>query len=172
MTLTVTLVNGSKRGAHTRDQLLRLLSCFDLSRWQFTDHVQIAERVIPHSHPVLTLNTAELTDDACLLAVYLHEQLHWYTLTKPDGQQAVTAAMRERYPDLPIARPAGCGSEQSNHIHLLVCPLEFLGIADLLGEAEARRVIASHPYYTALYALILRDSVAIRALFARYAYGP
>jgi len=43
---------------------------------------------------------------------------------------------------------------------------------DLLGEAEARRVIASHPYYTALYALILRDSVAIRALFARYAYGP
>jgi hypothetical protein len=38
----------------------------------------IKERAIPHSHPVLTLNTRNLDSDDQLLSAFLHEQLHWY----------------------------------------------------------------------------------------------
>jgi len=172
MTITIALVNNTEREAQTRDQLLRLLDQYDLTGWQFTDHVQIAQGVMPHSHPVLTLNTRELADDHGLLAVYLHEQAHWYTLTRPPGQAEVLAAMRARYPDLPVALPQGCGSERSNEIHLLVCPLEYLSMVTLAGEETARRMVAAYPFYMAIYAHVLRDAAEIRTLFARYKYGP
>ena len=49
-----------KRG---RDQLERLLRTYDLNKWLFTHDVLIQSRVLPHSHPVLTLNTRYLDHD-------------------------------------------------------------------------------------------------------------
>jgi hypothetical protein len=76
MPLTICLAHDSARERRTRDQLLALLARYEPQRWQCTDTVRIEQGVIPHSHPVLTLNTYVLGDDARLLAIYLHEQLH------------------------------------------------------------------------------------------------
>ena len=171
--LTAVLAKGTDRESRTRDQLAGLHNRYNLSRWQWTDRIQIDEgEAIPHSHPLLTLNTHELADDHRLLSVYLHEQLHWYTLTKPYGQDIVQREMDARYPDLPTALPMGCGSTWSNTIHLLICPLEFIAVAELIGEEEARRVVGQSPVYTAIYNLILRDEIAIRDLFTQHSYGP
>ena len=46
-------------------------------RLEFTKHVRVAPTEIPHSHPVLTLNTQLYNPDE-ILCLYLHEQMHWY----------------------------------------------------------------------------------------------
>lgn len=53
----ITLVNGTPREQQTKDQLLQLLEQYSLDKWLYTEQVQIKERTIPHSHPILTLNT-------------------------------------------------------------------------------------------------------------------
>jgi hypothetical protein len=51
-----------------------------LRPFEYTNHLRVAPTEIPHSHPILTLNTA-LFDPNAILCEYLHEQMHWY-LTK------------------------------------------------------------------------------------------
>ena len=77
-TLEIRLASGTALEQRGREQLERLLATHDLSRWLFTRTVQIQSRVIPHSHPVLTLNMQYLDNDAAQLASFLHEQLHWF----------------------------------------------------------------------------------------------
>src|SRR5262249_41281436 len=64
--------------AQTKEQLLRLLKTYDVSRWIFTKSIVIDERAIPHSHPVLTLHARHLQDDELLLSTFVHEQFHWF----------------------------------------------------------------------------------------------
>jgi len=47
----------------------------------FTDHITIKFNIVPHSHPVLTLNTFHLRSQipkVAILRVLIHEQLHWF----------------------------------------------------------------------------------------------
>jgi hypothetical protein len=66
-----------KAGDRVRTRLLRLRREFDLTPFEYTRRVRIAPLEIPHSHPVLTLNT-RTEDDHALLCTYIHEQMHWY----------------------------------------------------------------------------------------------
>ncbi|NJM35541.1 MAG: bifunctional phosphoribosylaminoimidazolecarboxamide formyltransferase/IMP cyclohydrolase [Rhodomicrobium sp.] len=52
--------------------------------------VRIQSRVIPHSHPVLTLNTQYVEDDTAQTATFLHEQFHWFL---GERRSAVDAAI-------------------------------------------------------------------------------
>jgi hypothetical protein len=54
----------------------RLREQHDIRRFEFTKHLRVAPTELPHSHPVLTLNT-QLFDPEEILCVYLHEQMHW-----------------------------------------------------------------------------------------------
>jgi hypothetical protein len=54
----------------------QMLASYDLSRYTFTRAVVIDEKAIPHSHPMLTLQTRHLGSDDLLLSAYVHEQLH------------------------------------------------------------------------------------------------
>lgn len=88
--LNIVLVSGTPLEEQAREQLLRLMERYDLRRWQFTDAVRIETGVIPHSHPMLTLNTRHLDDDHTALSVYIPEQLHWYSRTKPKEWRSST----------------------------------------------------------------------------------
>ncbi|MCR9212184.1 MAG: hypothetical protein NXI13_00590 [Proteobacteria bacterium] len=61
--------------------LFKLHDRYDLSRWEYTKKVRIAPYEIPHSHPILTLNSQYAigpgADEDLILATYIHEQLHW-----------------------------------------------------------------------------------------------
>jgi hypothetical protein len=67
--------------------------------WIFTHDIRIETRVIPHSHPILTLNTRSLDDDDRLLSTFVHEQLHW-GVQKPD--EGLITQLAHRYPILPV----------------------------------------------------------------------
>ena len=105
--IEIQLVNGTEAEERARAQLSRLLEEYDLTPWIFTYDVAIEARVVPHSHPVLTLNTRYLEDDIAQLSTFVHEQIHWFLDADTLGTQGAIDELREIYPTVPVGRPAG-----------------------------------------------------------------
>ncbi len=170
MSLTITLANDLPAEAKTREQLRGVLARHDLRRWQFTDDVRIEEGVIPHSHPVLTLSTREPSDEL-LLATYIHEQIHWFTLIEANREAGRCAdrEWRRMYPDVPVELPEGCGSESSNYLHFTVYFFEYAGLIELLGEESARGGMEyrAAQFYRHVYRMVLRDFPEMQAVMGR-----
>jgi hypothetical protein len=104
-----------------------LLHTYDLHTWLFTRDVLIQSGVIPHSHPVLTLNTRYVDDDTAQLATFVHEQLHWFLTDHVERAKtnAALTELRALYPTVPTALPEGAMGERSTYLHLIVCHLEL-----------------------------------------------
>lgn len=151
MPIDIALATSSADEAQVRDRLLGLLGSYDLARWQFTDTIRIEAGVTSHSHPILTIRSP-LSDDDTLLATYLHEQLHWFTLV-PANRIAVRCAearWRELYPEVPVDYPEGCGSERSNYLHFTVCYFTHKAMIELVGVERAQRELErqiARPWY-------------------------
>lgn len=154
--LEITLASGSELESQARDQLLRLLAQFDLDPWRFTGRVRIETGAIPHSHPVLTLNTRYVDRDHLALCTYLHEQIHWWVSARDQQREAAIAEAHERWPEVPVL-PEGARSIYSTYLHLAVCSLEYRALAELLGEATAREILGDRPFYTWIYRVILDE---------------
>ena len=163
-TLEIRLASGTALEQRGREQLERLLATHDLSRWLFTRTVQIQSRVIPHSHPVLTLNTQYLDNDAAQLATFLHEQLHWFLVQNQAKLASAVTALERLYPKVPEAIPEGANGRRSTYLHLLVCLLEFDAVRDVLGETTARATLGAFGYYTWVYREVLERPEAIRQI--------
>ncbi len=159
--LTIELASDSPAERQTKTELLSLLDRYDLGKWRFTGKTVIDEATrIPHSHPVLTLNTRSSGID--LLATYIHEQLHWHLQANEAKLAKANAAMKARYPDAPTGRRDGGARDHASTImHLTNCYLEYRALADLLDEAQARAYIAKKTYYTWVYRKVLEDTAAI-----------
>jgi len=100
----ISTASGTDADVKTPAQLRRLLGAYDLEPYLLTRRVMIEEGVIPHSHPVLTLNTAYLDRDDHLLATFLHEQFHWLEDVDPAFKNAM-ARFAEVFPDAPDGPP-------------------------------------------------------------------
>ncbi|NBB75282.1 MAG: hypothetical protein GVY35_16675 [Bacteroidetes bacterium] len=152
--------------AQAREQLQRLLSEYDLDPWIVTTRIRIAAGEIPHSHPILTLNTKYLDDDLRQLATFLHEQMHWYE--SADAREAAVDRaiedLRQRYPNPPDHEAIGTRSAYSTYLHLMVNGLTFDALRHLLGEAEARTLTNENPIYRWVNQRVLDDTEAIRAI--------
>lgn len=149
--LEITLKHADdKREMLTRDQLRRLVSQHDLSKWLFTKKVLIdRDAGIPHSHPVLTLDTDYLKDDELLLATFVHEQIHWHLTQKDEQTKRAIAELKGLFPNAPAGPPDGARDQESTYLHLIVCYLEYQAVRELLGELRGRQVIefwATHHY--------------------------
>lgn len=156
-----------RRERQARDQLLRICQRWDVSAWAYTRRVIIEARAIPHSHPVLTLNTRHLRSDLDALGTFLHEEIHWGVVNQSsDAWRTVNGRLRQRYPSLPVAPPEGCGSERSNYVHLVVNYLELVALAQLVGADVARTSISQREHYRAIYRVVLEDEPGLAALFA------
>jgi len=169
-TLSIQLHRGTPLEERGREQLHRLLHTHDLRKWLFTRDVLIQSGVIPHSHPVLTLNTYYLDDDTAQLATFVHEQIHWF-LTDQVGHAQTNAAvseLRELYPQAPTAPPEGARDAWSTYLHLLVCTLELQALTELLGEPSARQQLTRWTHYTWVYRTVLTDTEKIADLVRRH----
>ena len=69
----ITLARGLPAEDSARAQVYRLLRTYDLRPWLFTRQLRIERGAIPHSHPVLTLNTRYLDHDVGQLSAFIHE---------------------------------------------------------------------------------------------------
>ena len=147
-------------------QLQRLLDEYDLARWIFTRKIVLKKWEIPHSHPVLTLNSAHLDDDHAQLAAFLHEQFHWYLEDRPAQVEQAIADFERVFPEAPVGNGAGARDRHSTYLHLVVCDLELQAMIGLVGEAEARRVLGDNRHYTWIYRQVL-DNPLVRQTNAR-----
>jgi uncharacterized protein len=168
----IQLASGTELERRGRDQLERLLKTYDLDRWTYTRTVRIESRVIPHSHPVLTLNTRYLEDDTAQVATYLHEQLHWFIVERGAAGDSAIAELRRVYPSVPSAPPEGARDEESTYLHLLVCLLELDATAEVFGEAPARRALGRWRHYTWVYREVLERPEPLRRIARAHGLRP
>jgi hypothetical protein len=167
--LAIDLANNSLAEKQTKAQLERLLREYDLSRWIHTRAIRIDEKTrIPHSHPVLTLDTDNLERDSDFLAMFVHEQLHWFDAARPKKTQSAIEELKVIYPDTPSGHPEGARDLYSTYLHLILCYQEYDGLKELVGVEEAKRVLESKGYYKWIYRTVLDDLDSIRALVAKY----
>ena len=144
--IEITTETGSERELETVRILEALRIAHDLSRWEFTDSVNVEAGVIPHSHPVLTLNTRHNGEDESdvFLSTYLHEQIHWHEDERQNAVEAAIEELKAMFPEVPVGHREGGRDESSTYLHLIVCYLELEAIARLLS---AERIEALNEYW-------------------------
>ncbi|HEX2189462.1 MAG TPA: hypothetical protein VHG51_11215 [Longimicrobiaceae bacterium] len=170
--LRVDTHSGTPLEERGREQLLRLARQYPLEKWLFTREVRIRTGVIPHSHPVLTLNTRYLEDDHRQLATFVHEQLHWFLEARPGPTAAAVRELRGMYPEVPVGGGEGARDEHSTYLHLLVCTLELDAASELLGEARARELLGTSGHYRWIYRQVLTRTPQLRGVLERHGLTP
>jgi hypothetical protein len=168
--LQIRLYSGTALEERAGDQLHRLLHQHDVRKWLFTRDVLIQSGVIPHSHPVLTLNTRYLDDDTAQLATFVHEQIHWLLsdhLERAKTDSAVTE-LRALYPTVPSDPPKGARGEWSTYLHLIVCTLELEALIELVGEPRARQQLEGWTHYTWVYRTVITDMERLGQVLRRH----
>ncbi|MBV9009124.1 MAG: beta-lactamase family protein [Verrucomicrobia bacterium] len=174
--LDINLIHSDKQEQETKQQLLRLLTAHDVSHYIFTNKINIESgfRVVPHSHPVLTLSTKRLKDDELLLSTFVHEQLHWYLDQKADATKQAVTELRTLFPKLPVGFPEGADTEESSYEHLLVCRMEYQADIEIFGRLRARQIMEfwTSDHYTRIYQAVLADGDKIDDVLRKYKLVP
>jgi hypothetical protein len=160
--IEISLKHNSQAEAQTKERLQNLLQQFALSKWTFTRRILIEDDVIPHSHPVLTLNTKE--DGDVLLATFVHEQIHWFLSDNYERTEKAKSALKAIYPKVPVGSPDGARSKESTYLHLIVTYLEYEALKELAGEARAKEVFKEKRYYRWIYKTVLTDHLRIKEI--------
>ena len=136
-------------------------------KYIFTKDILIEEGVIPHSHPVLTLNTkdAYLQNTDILLSTLIHEQIHWLL----SGQDISTyiEKLKSIYPSIAVGSPEGAKNEYSSYLHILVNYLEIHILKSLIGEEKSKNVLnfLKTDHYTEIYKVVEDDYESLTLLF-------
>jgi len=166
--LDITLAHGSPSEQATRTQLERLVSSYDITPWLLTRQIVVDESTIPHSHPVLTLHAKHLKDDDLLLSTLLHEELHWFALSRHEHLEHAVDELRERLPGLPVGYPDGADSDQSSYEHLAIIYLEYEGLLHFVGEARAKAAFHywEDDHYRTLYRTVREHRRAVAQIVA------
>jgi hypothetical protein len=169
MAIQIELASGSDSERRLQLRLSKILARYGprLERWQFTDRVVLDEGSISHSHPILTIGarTKAVRTNAGLLAVYLHEQIHWFLGKHPSRLRRALRDLRARYLQVKVgAKEGGARDEKSTHLHLLVCTLEYDALRSIIGNVSSKRLLSSKPYYPWIYKTVARDFEGIRHL--------
>jgi hypothetical protein len=156
------------REEKTKILLEDLLKTYDLTSYTFTRDIQIEEKVISHSHPILTLNTRYLEDPPRLLATYLHEQIHWHLMEK-NSVESYIQEVKAKYPKLPVGRDEGGAlDEYSSYLHMAVCTLELQALDSFLGKNEAEILFRTDLVYPALKKIIVSDRSFFEDLITKH----
>ncbi len=175
--ISIDLSHAERNAIALRERLIALRTKYALGPYEYCREVVITPTGLPHSHPVINLNTQNIYwSEIGLLAVYLHEQMHWYVTwyshKHTDRWRSVWAALEHRYPEPPIGRGEGADTLASTHLHLIVNWLEIEALSRLIGAEAARAHVANLHYYRWIYASVLRDWEALRGLYACHRLVP
>jgi hypothetical protein len=175
LTVTIDLEGVQRSADRVRGMLLDLRSRHDLSPFEYARKVRIAPLEIPHSHPVITLNSF-WRDELGLLATYLHEQMHWYVTWYSHidcGRwRQLFRLLRERYQQVPVGGSEGAPDEFSGYLHLIVNWLEVEITARFVErDRVVDHVLALH-FYRWMYRTVVDDWQALAALYRDYGLVP
>ena len=145
----IQLHSGDAREQKGKDLILEFLDRYDLEKYIFTNKVIIQSKAIPHSHPVLTLNTRHIHDPDRYFSTFIHEQLHWYfSGANSDKTKMFVEEIKKHFPDIPNSDKGGAKNEFSTYLHLGVCYYEYMALKQYLGEQRARHLFETSDVYT------------------------
>jgi hypothetical protein len=169
--INIHLVHGDSLELKTRAQLLKLLSVYHLNRLIFTNNVNIESgfTIIPHSHPVLTLNTRHIRDDELLLSTFIHEELHWFISYHPRKNE-ILAELKKTFPNPEVNFPDGSGGVDDTYFHIIICQLEYKALQKLLGELRAFEIFSfwQQDHYKWIYQAVLNHQPILNNLLTKY----
>jgi hypothetical protein len=168
--VNIRLAHDSSAEQQAKEQLERLLKQHDTSKYTFTRDVIIEERVIPHSHPVLTLNTRHLKQNDEAPSAYLHEQIHWFLTGRQQQTEAAEVELRKMYPNPPVGGDEGAQDLESDYLHLIVCELEREADQQLLGPDRTDSVMQfwANDHYKWVYCTVIEDHANIQDVVKRH----
>lgn len=160
--IEITEINPNRNTALTKQNLFHLAKVYDLKPFLFTKKIHIQSYVVPHSHPVLTLNTRNAQKPNLLLATWLHEEFHWWASEKKVETDRAIAELRKIWPSIPNG---GAANLRSSYLHLIICWLEYRSLVHFLGESEAKEIINTlikkEKVYPWIYTQVLEKSEVI-----------
>lgn len=164
----IDLTEARRAAEQIRGLLDKLRAEHDLRPFEYATRMRIAPGEIPHSHPVLTLNTM-LRAEGPLLSTYLHEQMHWYvtwySYAHTAGWRAIRKELEARYPAVPVAFPEGAHSAASSYLHLIVNWLEVEATSTLLGREAAVEIASRNFVYSGIYKIVLAEWDGLARLY-------
>ena len=173
--LKISLANSTPNEVKVKAQLERLLKTYDLTKWIATPSIIIDEKTtIPHSHPVLTLNTRHIKDDDLLVSTFVHEQMHWFVDRDEKKLEAAMVELKKMFPDAPSGPPEGARNQASTYLHIGVCYLEYRALRELMGELKAKQVMEfwSTDHYKWVYRTVLERPRDIGTIMFKYDLVP
>jgi hypothetical protein len=175
--VSIKAIHQSEDELKIKHDLESLQTTFDLSQWIYTNEVIVDEKArTPRSHPVLTMSTQEeyLNSNIKLLSTFLHEQLHWHIIengkaSKEDFRNEIKAV----FPNVMYEHPFGSGTEGGTLSHIIVCYLEYLALAALVGDEKAAYTLSTNEYYIWVYKTILNpeNHFKLDGLIQRFGLG-
>lgn len=171
--LNIIEIKPNKWTAIMKQNMLQLAQVYDLRPFLFTKKIHIQSRVIPHSHPVLTLNTRHAENPKKILSVWMHEELHWWMERKPKETSLAIKELKKIYPEAPRGQGA---TADSTFLHLLVCYLEMRALALYVGEKESKNIIEEimkkDKLYPWVYYQVLYKNYAIKRILKKQKLVP
>ncbi len=171
--LEIVEITPNKWTAITKQNMLHLAQVYDLRPFLFTKKIHLQSQVIPHSHPVLTINTRNAENPKKLLSVWLHEELHWWTVQNSKNVNLAIRELKKIYPNAPATKSSGANS---TFLHLIVCHLELKALGFYVGDKESREIITDvmkkDKIYPWIYYQILYKDHAIKRIVRKYKLIP
>lgn len=148
----------------TKTLMESFLNDYDLKPYLFTKSIKIKPGVIPHSHPMLTLNTFWNASPNHLLSTFLHEQIHWFINWHQSNYGAVHRTLLQWYPKLPKDKTLIASNTFSTYLHLAVCWLEYKGLQRYLGKETAIHTLQTFPHYRWIFQTVIEDEARVGKL--------
>lgn len=137
---------------------------YDLKPYAFTKDILIKSKVIPQSHPVLTLNTRQINEPDRYLALLLHEQIHWFfTGAREAKTQKFIERIKLKYPKVPNRENGGANTEESTYLHFAVCYYELEALTKHLGKQKAEEIFKTADVYAWIKNEVLANKDYIKA---------
>lgn len=171
--LNIVEIKPNKWTAIMKQNMLHLAQVYDLRPFLFTKKIHVESMVIPHSHPVLTLNTRSAEKPKKILSVWMHEELHWWMDKNPKATNLAINELKKIYPNAPKGMGA---TPDSTFLHLLVCFLEMKAVALYVGDKEARSIIEEimrkDKLYPWIYYQVLYKDFAIKKIIKKHKLAP
>jgi hypothetical protein len=137
--IRMTEVGPNKWTALTRQNLEQLLQVYDLRPYLLTLDIQIQSQAFSQTQPILTLNTRFAEQPNKLLAVFIHEQLHWWATTKSGEINKAIGEIKSLLPKVP-EKELGT-DENLAYLETIICFFEYKTMIQLLNKKEANKVL-------------------------------
>ena len=137
--IRMTEVGPNKWTALTRQNLEQLLQVYDLRPYLLTLDIQIQSQAYPQTQPILTLNTRFAEQPNKLLAVFIHEQLHWWATKKSEEINKAIGEIKSLLPKVP-EKELGT-DENLAYLETIICFFEYKTMIQLLNKKEANKVL-------------------------------